>query len=193
MADAEREVLSARWTHAYGWGDGSINGLTGTVDLNGGFGGGQIGYNFQSGNIVWGVEVDSAWADLGKSNTIFFGASSLTSETKIDYMGSARGRVGYAPGNALWYATGGVAWMHNEISFSAVVPPFAVGIASDNTHVGWTVGAGVEWAFLPSWSAKVEYLYADYGSQTYFSGIAGGFSADAKVSTIKFGVNYLFH
>ena len=177
----------------YAWGDGSITGATGTTKLNGGFAGGQIGYNFQSGNVVFGVEVDSAWASIGRTDTLIFPGGSITSDTNIDYMGSARGRIGYAPGNVLFYATGGAAWARNEITFTAVVPPFTAGISSANTHLGWTAGAGVEWAVMNNWTAKVEYLYADYGSQTYFSGIAGGFNADAKISTVKFGLNYLFH
>jgi len=178
----------------YGWGTGStsVGGLSDSFDINGGFVGGQLGYNWQTGNVVFGVEVDSAWADFGRTDTIAVPGGTLTGETNINYFGTARGRLGYAPGNTLFYATGGAAWANNDISFTAVVPPFALGISNSNTHVGWTVGAGIEWAFLPSWSAKVEYLYADFGKETYFSGVGGGFDFHPKVSTIKVGVNYLF-
>ncbi len=70
------------------------------------------------------------------------------------------------------YATGGLAWGTNEVGASIAAPGFfAAGTASD-THVGWTVGAGVEWALLDNWSAKVEYLYLDLGNATYLGGPA---------------------
>ena len=59
-------------------------------------------------------------------------------------------------------------------------------------HIGGVVGAGVEHAFAPNWSGKAEYLYAMYNSQTYFSGIAGGFAADANTHTFRIGLNYHF-
>jgi outer membrane immunogenic protein len=59
-------------------------------------------------------------------------------------------------------------------------------------HIGGVVGAGVEHAFAPNWSGKVEYLYSSYGKETYFNTFAGGFSADADTHTVKVGLNYHF-
>ncbi len=170
----------------YGWGD--VSGL----DVDGAFFGGQIGFNWQAPGspFVFGVELDSAWANL-EGSAVIPGVAGVASE--IDYQGSLRGRVGYAFGPALLYATGGLAWMHNNAAIAAVVAPgFVVGASDDNTHFGWTIGAGLEYAFAPNWSAKVEYLYADYGAETYFSPIAGGFSLDAQTHTVKLGLNYRF-
>jgi outer membrane immunogenic protein len=181
------------WTGLYigahgGWAWGDVGGL----DVDGGFIGGQIGFNWQAPGspFVFGVEFDSAWANI-EGSAVIPGVVGAASE--IDYQGSLRGRIGYAFGPALLYATGGLAWMHNDVAIAAVVAPgFVVGAADDNTHFGWTIGAGLEYAFAPNWSAKVEYLYADYGAETYFSGVAGGLDLDAQTHTVKVGLNYRF-
>jgi outer membrane immunogenic protein len=171
----------------YGWGD------VGGLDVDGGFIGGQIGFNWQAPGspFVFGVEFDSAWANL-EGSAVIPGVVGAASE--IDYQGSLRGRLGYSFGPAMIYATGGLAWMHNNVAIAAVVAPgFAVGASDDNTHFGWTIGAGLEYAFAPNWSAKVEYLYADYGAETYFAPVAGGgLDLDAQTHTVKVGLNYRF-
>jgi len=169
----------------YGWGDVSNTG--GSADIDGGFAGAQVGFNIQRGNIVWGVELDSAWANIGRSDNAAIGGVALSANTNIDYMGSLRGRVGYAPGNALYYVTGGAAWAHGSLDLTAASGGFAIGASADNTHLGWTLGAGAEWMVQPNWSVKLEYLYTDYGSETYF-----GVPVDAQVSTVKLGLNYFF-
>lgn len=174
-----------------GYGSGDSDG----VSLSGGFGGGQLGVNWQPASAPWviGIEVDSAWASFGRSDTFVGGGVIVTAKSNADYMGSVRGRVGYAPGQSLLYVTGGMGWVHNEISVSATVAPFTIGLTSDNVHLGWMVGAGWEYALNPNWSLRLEYLYADYGSENYFAGVvAGGVPMDAQVSTVKVGVNYLF-
>jgi outer membrane immunogenic protein len=179
----------------WAWGDGDLTGPggTGSVDLDGGFFGGQIGWNWQAPGSpwVWGIEVDSAWADIGDSSSVTFGGATFTASSDLDYFGTARLRVGYAWDRVLWYLTGGLAWAHNDISFGVVAPAFAAGVTSGNSHVGWTLGGGVEWAFADPWSVKLEYLYMDFGSESYFGGPgAGGFDADAQIHTIKLGLNY---
>lgn len=179
----------------YGWGDGGIGGA-GSFDIDGGFVGGQLGYNWQmANNWVVGIEVDSAWADIGASGTATAAGVVVTADNTIDYIGSLRGRLGYAGwGNqSLWYVTGGLGWMHNEYSLTVAVPPFVAATSSSNSHLGWTLGGGVEWAFAPTWTLKAEYLYYDFDSETYFSQFGGGFQADAQIHTFKIGLNYLFN
>jgi outer membrane immunogenic protein len=165
----------------YGWGD------IGGSDLSGGFAGGQLGYNIQNGNIVWGVEVDSAWSGMGRTDTLSLGGVTATGDTDVNYIGSARGRVGYAAGNGLYYVTGGAAWARGDVQVTVAAPGFVAGTSASNTHFGWTIGAGGEWMIQPNWSVKIEYLYADYGSESYF-----GVPVDLQVNTIKVGLNYLF-
>ncbi len=188
-------VTSYNWTGFYlgahaGYGWGSSDG----VDLRGGFVGGQIGYNWQAAGSPWvfGIEVDSAWADLGRTTSILAPIGVVSVSSDANYVGSARGRIGYAFDRTMVYATGGLGWIHNEIAVNATVGPFTAGVSDSKMHVGGVVGAGVEHAFAPNWSGKVEYLYSMYNSQTYFSGFGGGFSADADTHTLKVGLNYHF-
>ncbi|HWM46876.1 MAG TPA: outer membrane beta-barrel protein [Xanthobacteraceae bacterium] len=175
------------------WGDGHINDSAGKFDMSGGFAGGQIGYNYQMGSFLLGAEVDSAWASIGRSETFVVPPATLTAETEIGYLGTARLRGGYVQGPTLWYVTGGASWMQNIIRLTAALPPFVGTASSENTHVGWNIGGGLEWAFNPNWTLKAEYLYHSFDDETYFAGVAGGFRTDAQINTVKIGVNYLFH
>jgi len=176
----------------WAWGDLESDFFGESIELEGGFVGGQIGWNWQAPGSpwVWGFEVDSAWADIGEDESTTIAGITFSGSSELDYFGTARLRLGYAWDRVLWYVTGGVAWAHNEISFGVAAPPFAAGIASDNTHIGWTVGGGVEWALTDPWSVKIEYLFMDFDSETYFSDLAGGFDADAQIHTIKAGLNF---
>lgn len=156
---------------AYTWGSGG-DGLG--FDPQGWMAGGTVGYNYQlPSNVVLGIEGDLAGGDISK------GEGPLSS--KLDVLGTVRGRLGYALGPILPYATGGLAIGNNTIT--------DYGISSSNTHVGWTAGAGVEFAISDHWTAKTEYLYTDLGSKTY-----DNIGQDVGVSghTAKFGVNYKF-
>ena len=137
---------------------------------------------------VFGVEVDSAWADLGRSSTFFVPAGLLSVSSNANYQGSLRGRVGYAFDRTMIYATGGLGWINNEVTVNAAVGPFAVGLNESQMHIGGVVGAGIEHAIAPNWSVKAEYLYAMYGSERYFGAIAGGISGDIDTHTVKVGL-----
>lgn len=165
------------------------------LNLAGAFVGGQIGYNWQAMGSPWvfGIELDSAWADIGRSDLIATGAGVVSVNSRARYMGTLRPRIGYAWDRTMLYATGGLAWINNRIRVNATVGPFTAAISDNQTHLGATVGAGVEHAFAPYLTGKVEYLYTAYGSETYFSNIAGGFNANASAHTLKAGMNFLFH
>ena len=150
------------------------------LDLKGGFGGGQVGYNYQINNFVWGIEGDIAGADISETDT--FGPLSV--KVSFDTLASLRGRFGVAYGNALFYGTAGAGWGHFKVSASA----FGFSASDSVTLSGWTVGAGIEYAFLPNWSAKVEYLHYGFGSEN-FVGLPTG---NLDVDTIKAGINYRF-
>ena len=179
----------------YGWGDLNSATLGGSSDIDGWFGGGQIGWNWQGAGSPWvfGIEVDSAFAKIENDTTVAAGAVVANAFSEIDYFGTARARLGYAFDRTLIYATGGLAWANNEIGVSVAAPGFVAGATSSNMHVGYAVGGGVEWALSPNWSAKVEYLYLDLGSEDYFGGTGnGGFEADLQAHTVKVGLNYKF-
>lgn len=164
-------------------------------DLKGGFVGGTIGYNYQpvGSPFVLGIEVDAAWADIKATRSAAALGVVATLEDKIDALGSVTGRVGYAWGPALLYFKGGYAWADNKVTATLAAPALVVSASESNFHSGWTIGGGVEYLFVRNWSGKIEYMYADYGSATYGSGlIAGGFGLSATVHTIKGGINYHF-
>jgi len=167
----------------FAWGD---NG-------NGGFGGGTIGYNWQAPGSEWvlGLEADAAGGSIKDTETFPVLAIPVTGEDKIRALGSVTGRVGITSGPALFYAKGGYAWANNRLSFSALGMTF---IDETKTHNGWTIGAGAEYMFARNWSAKLEYMYADYGSQRYLSAIAApGVDIGLTTNSVKAGINYHFN
>jgi outer membrane immunogenic protein len=170
----------------YAWGEARLAqpGFgTATDDIDGGFGGLQAGYNHQFGQFVLGLEVDGSFGDIGVKYAVPGG----TASSSIDWMGTARVRGGVAFDRALIYATGGFAWANNEIKVSQP----GVSISQDKMHTGWALGAGVEYAFTNNLSAKVEYLYMDFGKEIYFADL-GGVDFDGHIHTIKAGLNYRF-
>jgi outer membrane immunogenic protein len=172
----------------YAWSDNVTIGVTGfgsvsgaASDLNGGFGGGQIGYNWQfAPNVVLGIEADAAAASIRYSDSAF----GITAETKIQALGSVTARLGYAINNVLLYGKGGWGWADNKLSVSAL----GNSVSDSQFHSGWTAGAGIEYGFAPNWSAKAEYQYYDLSNQTYFNALELG----AKIHTVKGGLNYHF-
>ncbi len=156
--------------------------------LSGGFAGGTAGYNWQTGNVVFGIEADAAWSDVGSTLGI---AGIAAASDKIRDMGTVRGRIGYAFGQVLLYGTGGYAWADNNINISAL----GVALSDSHIHSGWTAGAGVEVMFAPKWSVKAEYLYRSFASQNYFAGpilAAGVASGTFNLNSVQVGVNYHF-
>jgi outer membrane immunogenic protein len=164
--------------------------------VNGAFGGGQIGYNFQTGPVVLGVEVDASGSGLrGTTPCIVV----LSCERKVEWFGTATGRVGFTADRALIYVKAGGAWANFKYDTSAAGVQIAT---ADVDKWGWVLGTGVEYAFLPHWSAKIEYNFMDFGKDSVAFNLAGGgiglggaaLNLDSQqfVHTIKFGVNYRF-
>jgi outer membrane immunogenic protein len=172
----------------YGWGS------SGGLELDGGFIGGQIGYNWQVRDTGWilGLELDSAWADFGSSSAVAGPGVLVSVNSSTDYIGSFRARLGYAFwAKTMLYATGGVAWANNELIVSATAGPFTTGLTDSKTHIGGTIGAGLEHAFAPYLSGKAEYRYTAYGNETYF-GSLGGIGLDPDTHMFLVGANFRF-
>jgi outer membrane immunogenic protein len=166
----------------YGWSNDS-----GGANFKGGFGGGTVGYNWQAGQAVFGVEADAAGSGIKASAT----SQGVVVNDSIRALGSATGRLGYAAGSALLYVKGGYAWADNRINAGAG----GVTFTDSKVHSGWTVGGGVEYMFLPRWSAKAEYMYTNFASVNYFGTfVPGGIdSGREQIHTVKAGVNYHFN
>jgi outer membrane immunogenic protein len=143
-----------------------------------------MGYNMQFGSTVFGIESDIAWSDIkGSSTTGCIGGC----ETTNTWLGTVRGRVGFALDRFLPYFTGGAA-------FGGITGTFAAVRSFNETNAGWTVGFGTEYAFLNNWSAKLEYLYVDLGKATCNASCSGTVPIDVTFTTsiIRAGVNYKF-
>ncbi len=154
--------------------------------MKGGFAGGTLGYNWQTGPVVFGIEADGAWADINASAGF---PRLLTLNAKIQDLGTVRGRVGYAFDQVLLYGTGGYAWADTKLSATALNA-----FTASNSQVlnGWTAGAGVEVMFAPKWSLKAEYLYRSFGSQTFSVGAIPVTTGTLNVNSGQIGVNYHF-
>lgn len=169
----------------YAWGDSDWNGLAVNTKPQGGLIGLTAGYNWQGAGSPWvfGLEGDIDWASIEGSSAC---AVVFTCQTKSNWFGTARGRVGYAFDRVMPYVTGGAAFGDIE----ANVAPFG---SVKQTNVGWTAGGGVEGAIAGNWTAKVEYLYADLGTNNCNAFVCGaGTSVDLQLSVVRGGINYRF-
>ncbi|THD62650.1 MAG: porin family protein [Bradyrhizobium sp.] len=161
-------------------------------DTSGGLAGGQIGYNWQMGTWVFGLEADGDWADI-KGSTLCPNPSFVCATDTRD-LASFRGRVGYAANNVLFYGTGGVGYANNRYSvLSGGVPAIGTTGYFTDDRWGYAAGAGIEWGFTPNWSAKLEYMHYGFGGDTAPVGTLGvvdNTSVRLNVDTVKVGVNY---
>jgi outer membrane immunogenic protein len=170
-------------------GDNSLTGNNGRF-----LGGVQGGADYQfAPSWVIGVEAQYSWLASNNTGVLFPGGVLVTSNS--DQLGSVTGRLGYTWGPALLYAKGGFAWKDRNnlgVSVGGAPVPFTTG---GDHRDGYTVGAGLEYMFAPSWSAKVEYQYYNFGNTTFTSGPASivGVRFRDDEHTVKAGVNYRFN
>ncbi|WP_315838389.1 outer membrane protein [Bradyrhizobium prioriisuperbiae] len=167
----------------------------------GALGGAQIGYNLQTGNflglgnIVFGVEADIQGADLQDNRTCYYfcapGAGAAINQ-KLDWFGTARGRVGIASGPVFSYFTGGFAYGNVKTTITDLSGLTAPSTFS-STRTGWTIGSGVEAALGGNWTGKVEYLYVDLGTQSGINtAVPYTYSSEIREHIFRAGLNYRF-
>lgn len=171
------------------------------------FGGGQIGYNFQTGPWVFGPQASISGSGLSGQHldAVFqFGPAPQYDRGSIDVFGTLTGRLGYAAGPLLLYASGGAAWAHARYSLSGFFAPGLEFADANSTKWGWTAGAGAEYAFAPRWSGFVEYGYLGLGSDVAIlnctavpncgppGATAVGISIRENFHAIKTGINFRF-
>jgi outer membrane immunogenic protein len=174
----------------YSWADSvhtdSAGVTSGTFTQRGGLIGGTVGYNWQTGPAVLGLEADLDWARVTGSALCGGGSNCFT---EMRSFGTVRGRLGYAAGNWMPYITGGLALADLNVgqTFPGVVP-------TDQWRAGWTIGGGLEALFAPGWSAKIEYLYADFGgSAASYNGLPLNVTvSERNVNIVRGGINYHF-
>jgi outer membrane immunogenic protein len=190
-----------------------------TYTINGLHGGGTVGLNWQSGQIVFGVEADISGANidgtgdcsesLGRSFNQGFTSSSAGCHTKLTWFGTAAGRLGVTIDHALLFVKAGGAWAHFDqdatmTTFVTNGPGSLTGTtALGTTRTGYMVGTGIEYALGSNWSAKVEYDFMDFGTKSLnfpFTGTTFGpvtvplFADDReRVHVVRAGLNYRFN
>jgi outer membrane immunogenic protein len=198
-----------------------LGGASGTLNLDGPIFGGQVGFNRQNGNWVWGLEGDIQWSGQ-KGDAIFTCAPTLACnnltfgpglnvpvtgsfEQKLSWFATLRGRldVTVTP-TVLAYVTGGLAIGHIETEgvltgFTAASAPTSAAFSYDKTKLGWTVGGGLEGRLSGNWTAKIEYIYADYGSvsgtgllTTNVVPLRAEFDSQVTDHVLRAGINYKF-
>jgi outer membrane immunogenic protein len=165
--------------------------------LNGDLIGGTAGCNYQTSNVVWGIEGDWSWTNFKNQSHLLppFGPPFVYG-TKVDWLATLRGRIGYAMDRALFYVTGGLAFA----DIKATEPFDAVGAVLgplpdvSKNRLGWTIGGGVEWRLPdPHWSVKAEYLYVDFGNKTYvFEPNDIDRAVKLHENIVRVGLNYKF-
>ena len=197
----------------YAWGNSNWKtapGLAGSLDVFQGFdvfkgtgsffAGLQAGYDYMLPNrFVIGAEADASFPSIQNPDGISIGGISTFSspvgpesysETVLS-SGTLRGRIGYAPGNWLLYATGGFAWTYDRLTLTQLATgttdmPFL-------WRLGWAAGAGVEVPVAPHWTASIQYLYSDYGhSNVLFANAGQRFDSDLLLQELRAGLNYRF-
>ncbi len=186
----------------------------------GGLGGGEIGYNYQVQNWVFGVEGDIGAANLHGARTCgttFFGVNGfspafLTCQDNSNWMATAAARVGWSWERTLFYVKGGGAWTDDTVSVGCIYGPnnatnnpalidvcrnqtgaLTNGFNASGTRAGVLIGFGTEFDFGHNWSAKAEYDYIDFGSRTALASDGTTYLRDSgAISQVKIGVNYRF-
>jgi outer membrane immunogenic protein len=205
--------VGAHW--GWGWGrktvdetviesEGDIShAASGRIETDGAIFGGQVGCDYQfgwgkgkgvggGGGWVIGIQFDAAGTDINGFTDTGLGVV----RGKEDWLASVTGRLGWAGWErSLFYVKGGGAWTHDRWDLSTTSIGLGVDDVISQNRSGWTVGVGWEWAFLPNWSAFVEWDHYDFGTKhrsfTFEDTIE--FDAKQRLETVKIGVNYRFN
>ncbi len=188
-SDKIREVTTAT---------GLPTGINRNLSPSGVAGGLHAGYNYQINQLVLGVEGDIEATSVKRRVVGYPVVATASVNTKEQWQGSLRARVGYAFDRAMIYGTGGVAFADWKHTYTDNAVPFARTFS--NTRTGWTLGAGLEYAITNNWTARAEYRYTDFGRSTNVlpAALAGTFTGMSyrhreNDSAVRIGVSYLFN
>jgi outer membrane immunogenic protein len=159
-----------------------------SIGVNGFLGGGQVGYNYQTGWLVLGVEGSFDWANINGDGPL----EGDTFSANTDWLANVTGRVGGTVDHALLYVKGGVAWAHDKYDINEIDFDYT----GSATRTGALLGAGIEYAFTPHWSGRVEYNFMDFGKNNV-TFCEDGVDCEAYpikqyIHTVTVGLNYKF-
>ena len=183
------------------WANGHVNdslyGLNASSSHDGWLGGAVVGYNFQTSNVVFGIEGDFDGTSLkatGNWGVRSGRGSTLQASAKTDWITTVAGRVGFAAADrALIYIKGGGGWVGNTREHHYNLTTGAA-VSASNTNTGWLIGGRLEYAFTPNWSSKIEVDYLGLRSWSWNSTVFPGdtFTASRNITMVKAGLNYKF-
>jgi outer membrane immunogenic protein len=173
---------------------GTFVAAEGCHDASGGTAGGQVGYRWQAGTWVFGLEAQGNWADFRGSNVSLFDPT-VRNQSRIDAFGLFTGQVGWAVNNVLFYVKGGAAVTADRFRRFDVPTGVLIATTGDDTRWGGVVGAGLEFGFAPNWTAGVEYNHLFMQDRTHtFVDTTGAFFATDRirqdVDLVTVRVNY---
>ena len=186
----------------------AFTGATFSGTSNGVFvGGGQLGFNYQVSNLVFGVEGNFDWAaNSGNNGTgvVIAGplglGHSFAASVNDGWITTLTGRLGVAWDRVLLYGKGGGAWVGNSgFTVTDLTSGSSLTGTNSNSTSGWTAGVGLEWAFANNWTTRVEYDYVGLGNRTFVvpatSPVLAGdtFTANRNIQMVTVGLNYLFN
>jgi len=177
--------------------EAQVPGFDGLADtdfsMDGGIYGGHVGYNYQTGAWVFGIEGTYAGSNVEGNGPSFV---VLNVQRELDWLATVEGRVGYAFGKSMVYARGGWAWAKLETNVS-LLGIAALSVSGDSTHNGWTAGFGFEHVIGHSVIARVEYAHVDLDTENHAL-TAGGLpftipdNVEGEMDTIRLGVSIKF-
>ena len=178
-------ATSSRSVHDFG------GGVTTSPALQGGLIGGTLGWNWQTGAMVFGIEGDWSWANInGRTPSPGPG---YTDGTVINSLATLRGRLGVVSGNALYFLTAGGAWAAVDRNDTGPAAPTT--LVQSFTLSGWTAGGGAEFMLAPNWTFKGEVLWVGLGTSGALPASAGGYSVktiSADIWVLRAGANFKF-
>ncbi|MFV0295604.1 MAG: outer membrane protein [Hyphomicrobiaceae bacterium] len=160
------------------------------VGYDGFAGGAYAGFNWMIGpRTVLGIEGDIGWSNASQDNHLF---DNDTSNSEVSMFGSVRGRLGYSFGRMLVYGTAGFAFANIDQSIQKGQNAGEQVVAEGDTSYGYVVGGGIEYAFDPHWIGRLEYLYSDYGNDSYVNRDGNRVEFSNDMSLIRVGLAYKF-
>ena len=162
-----------------------------SVDASGAVFGGQVGFNWQVNQLVFGIEADASWTNLKKTAVYTTFGFPFTLNDKVEWLSSVRGRLGFAIGQTLVYGTGGVAFANFDAGWQRNTAGGRNQL--DKTVTGWVAGGGIEHAFTRNWSARAEFLHYGLGKSTNSNNYFGQTYSTVfrhDVSVVRLGINF---
>jgi len=149
--------------------------------------GALAGANYQIDKIVLGVEGDIGGTSGSTDKVPLVGFAPLVGEGKIDYLGTLRGRVGFAFDRMLVFGTGGVGWLGSDVTLNNA----AINTHTQLDHFGWVIGGGAEWAFTDRVSLRGDYLYGQFDTKTSANSFGPIGNVSPSVNVVR--VSTIFH